>query len=120
MAAEALEALGPMAAVLFGILGLLFGSFLNVCIVRWGAEPKQSIVRPRSRCPVCGHAIAWYENVPVLSWLLLRAKCRGCGNPISVMYPLVELAVGLLWFAMAWHYGLTLDACVREHTASAS
>lgn len=110
MGAEALEALGPIPAVFFGVLGLLFGSFLNVCIVRWGAEPKQSVVRPRSRCPRCGHEIAWYENVPVFSWLALRGRCRGCGNPISPMYPLVELTVGVLWFAMAWRHGLSLDA----------
>jgi len=108
--AEELEALGPIPAIFFGVLGLLFGSFLNVCIVRWGAEPKQSVVRPRSRCPGCGHEIAWYENVPVFSWLALRGKCRGCGNPISPMYPLVELAVGVLWFAMAWRHGFSLDA----------
>jgi leader peptidase (prepilin peptidase)/N-methyltransferase len=108
--AEELEALGPIPAIFFGVLGLLFGSFLNVCIVRWGAEPKQSVVRPRSRCPKCGHEIAWYENVPVLSWLALRGKCKGCGNPISPMYPMVELAVGLLWAWMAWRHGITLQA----------
>jgi leader peptidase (prepilin peptidase)/N-methyltransferase len=108
--AEELEALGPIPAIFFGVLGLLFGSFLNVCIVRWGAEPKQSVVRPRSRCPKCGHEIAWYENVPVFSWLALRGKCRGCGNPISPMYPMVELAVGLLWAWMTWRHGVTLQA----------
>jgi leader peptidase (prepilin peptidase)/N-methyltransferase len=108
--ADELEALGPIPAIFFGVLGLLFGSFLNVCIVRWGAEPKQSVVRPRSRCPGCGHEIAWYENVPVVSWLLLRGRCRGCGNPISAMYPAVELAVGLLWGWMAWRHGVTLQA----------
>jgi leader peptidase (prepilin peptidase)/N-methyltransferase len=108
--AEELEALGPVPAIFFGVLGLLFGSFLNVCIVRWGAEPKQSVVRPRSRCPRCGHEIAWYENVPVFSWLALRGKCRGCGNPISPMYPMVELAVGLLWAWMFWRHGVTLQA----------
>lgn len=110
MGAEELEALGPIPALFFGVLGLLFGSFLNVCIVRWGAEPKQSVMRPRSRCPKCGHAIAWYENIPVLSWLALRGRCRGCGNPISAMYPLVELTVGVLWFWMAWRHGPSLDA----------
>lgn len=110
MGAEELEALGPVAPIFFGVLGLLFGSFLNVCIVRWGAEPKQSVVRPRSRCPKCGHEIAWYENVPVVSWLVLRGRCKGCGNPISPMYPAVELAVGLLWAWMAWRHGLTLQA----------
>ena len=93
-----------------GVLGLMLGSFLNVCIVRWGAEPKQSVVRPRSRCPRCGASLKAWDNVPVLSWLLLRGKCRSCGMPISPMYPLVELATGLIWACMAWHVGPTLHA----------
>jgi leader peptidase (prepilin peptidase)/N-methyltransferase len=77
------------------ILGLFFGSFLNVCISRL---PKgESIVRPRSRCPQCGAAIRWYDNIPVLSWLFLRGRCRDCKQSIPWRYPLVELAVGL-WF----------------------
>ena len=75
------------------IMGLCVGSFLNVCIARWPAD--LSVVRPRSRCPNCGHQLAWFENVPVLSWLALRARCRGCALPISAIYPLAELAVGL-------------------------
>lgn len=93
-----------------GVLGLMLGSFLNVCIVRWGTEPKQSVVRPRSRCPRCGASLKAWDNVPVLSWLLLRGKCRSCGMPISPMYPLVELATGLIWACMAWHLGPTLHA----------
>lgn len=93
-----------------GVLGLMLGSFLNVCIVRWGAEPKQSVVRPRSRCPRCGASLKAWDNIPVLSWLLLRGKCRSCGMPISPMYPLVELATGLIWAGMAWHVGPTLHA----------
>ncbi len=93
-----------------GVLGLMLGSFLNVCIVRWGAEPKQSVVRPRSRCPRCGASLKAWDNIPVLSWLLLRGKCRSCGMPISPMYPLVELATGLIWACMAWHLGPTLHA----------
>ena len=77
-------------------LGLLFGSFLNVCISR--LPEHESIVHPRSRCPKCGRAIRWYDNVPVVSWLLLRTRCRDCGQRISWRYPAVELAVGL-WFA---------------------
>jgi len=94
-------------AVVF-FLGASLGSFLNVCISRWPAE--QSVVRPRSRCPRCGHAIAWYDNIPIVSWLLLRAKCRGCALPISAQYPLVELTVGVTWVLSAWHFGPTLTA----------
>jgi leader peptidase (prepilin peptidase)/N-methyltransferase len=77
------------------VLGLLFGSFLNVCISRLPAH--ESIVSPRSRCMACGHTIRWYDNIPILSWLLLRARCRDCKARISWRYPAVELAVGL-WF----------------------
>lgn len=90
-----------------GLFGLLIGSFLNVCIVRWPAE--QSVVRPRSRCPGCGGEIAWYDNVPVLSWLVLRGKCRDCSQPIPIRYPLVELAVGIVWVISAWHYGWSIE-----------
>ena len=93
-----------------GLLGALIGSFLNVCILRWGAEPKESIVSPPSHCPRCGRGLAWYENIPVLSWLLLRARCRGCGKPISMMYPLIELATAGLWAYMVWRHGLTIEA----------
>jgi leader peptidase (prepilin peptidase)/N-methyltransferase len=92
--------LGLPAAVVvgyFGLIGAVLGSFLNVCILRWGAEPKQSVMHPPSRCPACGHAIRWYENVPVVSWLLLRGKCSGCGAGISPMYPAIEAATALVW-----------------------
>jgi leader peptidase (prepilin peptidase)/N-methyltransferase len=79
------------------ILGLCVGSFLNVVIAR--VPHGQSIVRPRSRCPKCGHEISWYENIPIASWLALRGRCRGCKAPISVRYPLVELLTGLLFLA---------------------
>lgn len=89
-------------------LGASVGSFLNVCIGRWPAE--ESVVRPRSRCPGCGTGIAWYDNIPIVSWLLLRARCRGCGMAISVQYPLVELFVGLLWVTAAWSFGVNFTA----------
>jgi leader peptidase (prepilin peptidase)/N-methyltransferase len=92
------------------VLGAALGSFLNVCIVRWGAEPKESVVRPRSRCPQCGKGIAWYDNIPVLSWLLLRGRCRGCGNPISVQYPLVEIAAAIVWGYLGARHGPTIEA----------
>jgi leader peptidase (prepilin peptidase)/N-methyltransferase len=78
------------------VIGLLFGSFLNVCISR--LPRKESIVHPRSRCPQCGAAIRWYDNIPLLSWILLRGRCRDCKQSIPWRYPLVELAVGF-WFA---------------------
>ena len=95
--------------VMAAIFGAMIGSFLNVCILRWGSEPKQSVVKPRSRCPRCGRSLSWYDNVPVLSWLILRARCRGCGEPISVQYPLVELATAGIWAYMAWRYGVSLE-----------
>jgi leader peptidase (prepilin peptidase)/N-methyltransferase len=101
---------GPLGIASGALLGALIGSFLNVCILRWGAEPKESIVSPRSHCPRCGKGLVWYENVPIVSWLLLRARCRGCGQPISFMYPLIELVTAGLWAYMAWKYGVTLVA----------
>lgn len=94
-------------AVVF-FFGASLGSFLNVCIARWPAE--QSVVSPRSRCPRCGNGIAWYDNIPIVSWLLLRAKCRGCGLPISWQYPLIELTVAAIWVASVWYFGLSLTA----------
>jgi len=90
------------------VLGACIGSFLNVCIVRWPEE--RSILRPRSRCPRCGNQLSWIENIPIVSWLLLRGRCRCCEERISVMYPLVELTVGLGWMAAAAHYGFTFTA----------
>jgi leader peptidase (prepilin peptidase)/N-methyltransferase len=85
--------------------GAVVGSFLNVVIAR---IPKgQSIVSPGSRCPRCGNPIAWFDNVPILSWLLLRARCRKCGLSISVRYPLVELLTGLLAVAVFRAQGTT-------------
>ncbi len=89
------------------IVGACIGSFLNVCISRW---PELSVVKPRSRCPNCGHEIAWFENIPILSWLALRARCRGCGTSISPVYPLVELVVALGWLAAVVEFGPSLTA----------
>ena len=82
------------------LLGLLFGSFLNVCISR--LPEHRSISKPRSHCPHCQATIRWYDNIPLLSWVLLRARCRGCAQPISWRYPAVELAFGL-WLAFVAH-----------------
>ena len=86
----------------------MIGSFLNVCISRLPAG--ESVVHPRSRCPGCGTQIAWYDNIPVLSWLLLRARCRSCGTRISALYPVVELATALLWMLAFAAFGPTFFA----------
>jgi len=91
-------------------LGACIGSFLNVCIHRLPAE--ESVVRPRSRCPTCGTPIAWYDNVPVLSWLWLGARCRACGATISARYPLVEAATGGLAVLALLRFGATPQALV--------
>ena len=89
--------------VVAGLFGLVVGSFLNVVIVRRGHLDwrERRTLGGRSACPRCGYEIAWYDNVPLLSWLVLRGRCRGCGAPISWRYPAVELATGLLWAAVA-------------------
>jgi len=117
-------------AALLGVLGLLVGSFLNVVIHRlpimmeaqWRAECAEldgkepapaetfNLVLPRSRCPQCGHQIQWYENIPVFSYLFLSGKCSACKNPISVRYPMVELASGVLFFICAWKLGASASA----------
>jgi len=94
-----------IAGIFFFLFGMVIGSFLNVCITR--IPEDISIVTPGSRCPKCGTAIKFYDNVPVFAWLWLRGKCRACGAPISVMYPLVELATGLLFVAAFFEYGVT-------------
>ncbi len=90
------------------VVGLCAGSFLNVCISRWPRE--QSVVRPRSRCPHCGHQLAWFENIPVFSWLALRARCRCCDESITLIYPLGELAIGVLWALCVAYFGATFTA----------
>ncbi|MDR1163985.1 MAG: A24 family peptidase, partial [Candidatus Accumulibacter sp.] len=116
--------------VVCGLVGLSFGSFLNVVIYRlprimendWrdqcaelhgepaSAREAFSLAKPRSRCPACGHAITAAENIPVLSWLVLRGKCSACRAPISMRYPAVELLTGLLSVAAALHFGATWNA----------
>lgn len=85
------------------IVGAAIGSFLNVCVYRWPAG--ESVVAPRSRCPECLTPIGWRDNVPILSYLLLRGRCRGCGTRISLQYPLVELTTALLWIVAAVRFG---------------
>lgn len=114
-------------AGVFGIIGLLVGSFLNVVIYRlpkmlerqWAAEVAEfkdeklpdeatfNLMLPRSRCPKCAHQIQWYENIPVISYLFLRGKCSACSTPISARYPTIELVMGALFFYCIWRWGLT-------------
>lgn len=95
-------------AVLVFVTGACIGSFLNVVIYRVPAGV--SVVTPRSRCK-CGHWIAWYDNIPILSWFILRGKCRACGDSFSFRYPMVELLTGLLFLGL-WDAGQPLDSLV--------
>ena len=95
-------------APVFGALGAVIGSFLNVSISRWPKD--ESVVRPRSRCPGCGSGIAWYDNFPIISWLVLRGRCRSCHEPISVQYPIIEAGTALLWLGALWLLGPTILA----------
>lgn len=99
------------------LLGLLIGSFVNVVILR--IPNDESVVSGRSHCPHCRKVIAWYDNVPLLSFVWLRARCRRCGKPISWRYPAVELLCGLLFAAMAWHWSLTLWSLAFSGAAAA-
>ena len=116
-----------LQAALGGLFGLLIGSFLNVVIYRlpkmmerqWaaecaqlnGAEPEHTtpfnLNTPRSHCQQCKHQIRWFENIPIASYLFLRGKCSSCRTPISLRYPLVELATGALFFVCIWRWGMT-------------
>lgn len=120
---------GTLAWPIAALLSLMVGSFLNVVILRlpkmmeleWqaeinevsGKEPTEAetfnLSKPRSRCNHCGHLIAWYENVPMVSWLVLRGKCSECGTSISKRYPLIEALTALLGGFVGWHYGLGLE-----------
>ena len=125
-----MSGLEALDAGLLGLLGLLVGSFLNVVIhrlpkmmeMRWAAECAEltqasasetlekaepfNLMVPRSRCPHCGHAIQWFENIPVASYMVLGGKCRSCKSPISLRYPGVELLTASLFAWCGWHWGL--------------
>jgi leader peptidase (prepilin peptidase) / N-methyltransferase len=96
----------PTFAGLVGVFGLLVGSFLNVCIYR--LPRRETILWGRSHCPHCSRQIRAWENVPILSWAMLGGRCAGCQAPISLQYPLVELATGVVFAATAWLVGPTL------------
>jgi leader peptidase (prepilin peptidase) / N-methyltransferase len=91
--------LAAFVAAVAGAFGLVLGSFLNVVLYR--VPRGKSIVRPGSACPSCGTPIKWFDNVPVVSWVVLRARCRSCGTGISPIYPAVELATGALFAVLA-------------------
>ena len=97
-------------AAVFLAPGLAFGSFLNVVAAR--VPLKRSIVRPPSACMSCGHEIAWYDNIPLISWLVLRGHCRSCSAEISFRYPAVELITGLLVAGCVLRFGLNADTAV--------
>lgn len=105
MSVDIFQSLFPYTAAL---IGLIFGSFSNVVIHRWPLG--LSVVTPRSACPNCKKQISAWDNIPVLSWLLLKGQCRNCKVSISWRYPLVELVVGLLFFAIALKFGMTFRA----------
>jgi leader peptidase (prepilin peptidase)/N-methyltransferase len=98
----------PLIQVYAAIVGAAIGSFLNVCVYRW--PNGLSVISPRSRCPNCEQSIAWYDNIPILGYLILRGRCRGCRERISIQYPLVELATALIWLAAVALFGVSFEA----------
>ena len=90
-----------LGTVFAGLFGLAFGSFLNVCLSRW--PEGESIVHPHSHCRNCDHTLAWWENIPLVSWIALHGRCRNCYDLIGWRYPLVELAVAALWAIQSWN-----------------
>lgn len=122
----------PLALIIFfSVIGLIIGSFLNVVILRlprmmeldWRRQCRElleleaeaadisslTLASPASTCPQCGHGIRWYENIPVLSYLFLRGRCSACENSISIRYPLVELAAGIVAGICAWQFGYSVE-----------
>ena len=107
----------PVVILAFALAGLVVGSFLNVCIHR--LPRRESLLWPASHCPACNRPLAWYENVPIVSWLVLRGRCRTCRAPIAGRYLLVELVTGVVFAGGAAVYGVTPLAAVRLAFASA-
>ena len=111
-----LGALWWILAALVCVCGLVIGSFLNV--VAWRVPNGQSIVRPPSACPKCGHEIRARDNIPVISWLLLRGKCRDCANPISATYPITEAITGVLFLLVFLKFGLGVEFVAYAYLAA--
>lgn len=99
------------------IFGIVIGSFLNVCIYR--IPEKEDIVKTSSHCMSCGYHLKWYDMIPLLSFLALRGKCRKCGAKLSVQYPLIEAANGILYVCIVWTGGLSIDSLLYCLLASA-
>jgi leader peptidase (prepilin peptidase)/N-methyltransferase len=114
---EFLEAIPWILDLLAVLCGLIIGSFLNVCIYRLPLE--MSIVRPRSSCPSCNRAIAWFDNIPLLSYVVLQGKCRHCSAGIPIRYPLIEAITGLVSWLVFYRFGLGLDYFVYFSYAAA-
>ena len=99
---------GSQPTILAAVIGVALGSFLNVCVARWPVG--RSVLRPRSGCWSCRAPLRWFENVPVLGYLIARGRCSRCGARVSVQYPLVEVATGLIWTGMAATWGMHPEA----------
>ncbi|MGA7243753.1 MAG: prepilin peptidase [Terracidiphilus sp.] len=104
-----------LGTAIAGVLGLAFGSFLNVCLSRW--PEGESVVRPRSHCRNCERALAWWENMPLVSWIVLGGRCRTCKAKISWRYPLVELALGALWAVVVWQQISSVGSLLPSSTS---
>jgi leader peptidase (prepilin peptidase) / N-methyltransferase len=109
--------LRPLLAFMAFVFGAMIGSFLNVCVYR--LPRNVSVAKGRSHCPHCGEGIAWYDNIPILSWLILGARCRNCAQPISWQYPVVEAITGFLFLLVFLKFGLTLATPVYMGLAGA-
>src|SRR5207249_6030527 len=91
-----------MSVLIAAVFGAVIGSFLNVCFHR--LPRGASVVVPASACPRCGHELSWFENIPIVSWLVLRGRCRACRAPIGIRYPIIEAITAAMFAAALWYY----------------
>ena len=103
-------------SIIITIFGLIFGSFYNVVGLR--LPKRESLIKPGSHCPNCNHLLKWYENIPIISYLVLKGKCKNCQEPISLIYPLIELLTGVMFLLSYWLFGLTAKFFVAIIIAS--